>query len=126
MNCRTPCRCSTACPVCPSGSWATAATPATPFGSISGTWARGPRSRPSATKRRWPAPTTSTATGTSSKVVLTQMTKPHALAVGVERDGVADLDLAVGDEHSVDQQLHELALLREVRAGQTGPNPLTE
>jgi hypothetical protein len=60
------------------------------------------------------------------EVVLTQMTKPHALAVGVERDGVADLDLAVGDEHSVDQQLHELALLREVRAGQTGPNPLTE
>ena len=60
------------------------------------------------------------------EVVLTQMTKPHALAVGVERDGVADLDLAVGDEHSVDQQFHELALLREVRAGQTGPNPLTE
>ena len=60
------------------------------------------------------------------EVVLTQMTKPHALAVGVERDGVADLDLAVGDEHSVDQQFHELALLREVRAGQTGPNPLTD
>jgi hypothetical protein len=62
----------------------------------------------------------------SIEVVLTQMTKPHALAVGAERDDVADLDLVVGDQHSVDQQFHELALLREVRAGQTGPNPLTE
>ncbi len=40
MSCRTPYRCSITCRACPSGSWPTAATQATPFASTSGTWAR--------------------------------------------------------------------------------------
>ena len=65
-NCRTPFRCSTACPACPAGWWPTAAIPATPSASTSGTWAPGRRSRPSATRRRSPARTGSTTTATSS------------------------------------------------------------
>src|SRR3954452_12358696 len=57
---------------------------------------------------------------------LTQMTKAHRLAAGAERDDVADLDLAVADQHAVDQQLHQLALPREVRGGQTGLGPPAE
>ena len=52
------------------------------------------------------------------------MTKAHLLATGAERDDVADLDLGVGDQHPVDQQLDELALVGEVGAGQTGLDPL--
>ena len=54
------------------------------------------------------------------------MTKWHPLAGRVERNGVADLDLAVGDQHAVDQQLNELPLPREVGAGQARPNPPAE
>ena len=54
------------------------------------------------------------------------MTKADPLALGAQRDDVADLDLAIGDEHPIDQQLHQLALLGEVGAGQTGPNSLAE
>src|SRR4051812_16392394 len=60
------------------------------------------------------------------EIVFTQMTKRHPLAGRVERDGVADLDLAVGDQHAVDQQLDELPLPREVGAGQARPNPPAE
>src|SRR4051812_32277544 len=62
----------------------------------------------------------------SVEIVFTQMTKRHPLAGRAERDGVADLDLAVGDQHAVDQQLHELPLAREVGAGQARPNPPAE
>lgn len=44
----------------------------------------------------------------------------------MSRYDVADLDLAIGDDHSIDQQLHELALLGEVGAGQTGLNSLAK
>ena len=54
------------------------------------------------------------------------MTKAGSLAVGMQRDDVADLDRAVGDDHPIDQQLHRLALLGEVGTGQAGPNPLAE
>src|SRR5689334_23598970 len=54
------------------------------------------------------------------------MTKRHPLAGRVERDGVADLDLAVGDQHAVDQQLDQLPLPREVGAGQARANPPAE
>ena len=54
------------------------------------------------------------------------MTKAYPLATGAERDDVADLDLAVGDQHPVDQQLHQLPLAREVGAGQARPNPAAE
>ena len=61
-----------------------------------------------------------------AEVVFTQMTKAHPLAAGAERDDVADVDLAVADQHPIDQQLDELPLLREVGAGQAGPNPPAE
>ena len=51
------------------------------------------------------------------EVVFTQMTKADPLALGAQRDDVADLDLAIGDDHPIDQQLHQLALLGEVGAG---------
>ena len=54
------------------------------------------------------------------------MTKAHALAVGAQRDDVADLDLVVGDQDAIDQQLHQLALLGEVGVGQAGSDPLAE
>src|SRR5919205_1623579 len=60
------------------------------------------------------------------EIVFTQMTKVHRLAAGAERDDVADLDLAVADQHAVDQQLHQLALAREVGSGQARPNPPAE
>src|SRR5436305_7002894 len=60
------------------------------------------------------------------EVVFTQMTKAHRLAAGAERDDVADLDLAVADQDPVDQQLHQLALPREVRGGQAGLDPSAE
>jgi hypothetical protein len=60
------------------------------------------------------------------EVVLTQMTKAHLLAAGAERDDIADLDLAVGDQHTIDQQLDELPLLGKVGAGQAGSNPRAE
>jgi len=60
------------------------------------------------------------------EVVCTQMTKAHPLAAGAERDDVADLDLAVGDQHAIDQQLDQLPLLGEVGAGQARLNAPTE
>jgi hypothetical protein len=60
------------------------------------------------------------------EVVFTQMAKAHALAVGAERDDVADLDLVVGDQHAIDQQLHQPALPGEVGGGQAGLDPLAE
>jgi hypothetical protein len=51
------------------------------------------------------------------EVVCTQMAKTHLLAVGAERDDVADLDDIVADQHSIDQQLDQLPLLGEVGAG---------
>src|SRR3712207_3577925 len=59
--------CSIACRTCRDGSSATAASPPTPSASASGTWARGPRSRPSAPTRRSPVPTGSTPTAASSR-----------------------------------------------------------
>jgi len=56
-------------------------------------------------KRRW-----------AIEIVFTQMTKARPLAVRTERDDIADFDLTVGDQDTVDQQLHELTPLGEVRA----------
>ena len=58
------------------------------------------------------------------EIVLTPMTKAPPLAVGTERDDVADFDLALGNQHAVDPQFHELAPLGEVGVGQTGLNPV--
>jgi putative transposase len=39
-----------------------------------------------------------------AEIVHPQMTKPHVLATGAGRDHVADLHLAIGHDHPIDQQ----------------------
>ena len=60
------------------------------------------------------------------EIVFTQMTKAHLLTGGAERENVADLDLTVADQDTINQQFHQLALLREVGAGQARLNALAE
>jgi DDE superfamily endonuclease len=52
------------------------------------------------------------------EIVCTQVTKPRLGAGWGGRDHVADLHLAVGDHHAVDQQLDQLAALLEVGLAQ--------
>ena len=66
MNSRMPSRCLSGCRACRSGWWPIGAMPVTPFASISGPWAHGLRSRPSAMKSRLPARSGSTPTATRS------------------------------------------------------------
>jgi transposase len=47
------------------------------------------------------------------KIVCTHMTKTHVLAGGRRRDHIADLDSIVRDDHPVDEQFDQLALLLE-------------
>src|SRR3712207_6181780 len=54
------------------------------------------------------------------------MTKPDLLAGTVRRHRVADLHLAVGDDHAVDQELHQEPSLLECGLGQSLPHPLAE
>ena len=48
------------------------------------------------------------------EVVFPQMTKADVFAFGAGRQHVTDLDFGVGDDHAVDEQLHELPALLEV------------
>lgn len=52
------------------------------------------------------------------EVVFPQMTKADVLALRAGGQHVADLDLAVGDDHAVDEQQHELPALLEAGLGQ--------
>ena len=54
------------------------------------------------------------------------MTKPDLLAGSVRRHHVADLHLAIGDDHSVDQELDQGPSLLECRLGQSLPHPPAE
>ena len=58
------------------------------------------------------------------EIVCTQVTKPGLGAGRGGRDHVADLHLAVGDHHPVDQQLHQLAALLEPGLVQAHPQLL--
>ena len=60
------------------------------------------------------------------EIVLTPMTKAPPLAVGTERDDVADFDLAISDHDTVDQQLYQLTPLGEVGVGQSRLDPPAE
>ena len=53
--------------------------------------------------------------GKGAKIVFTQMTKARLFAVWAGGDDVPDLDIAVRDQDSVDQQFDQLALLLECR-----------
>lgn len=54
------------------------------------------------------------------------MTKPDVLAPGAGRQHVADLDLVVRHDDTVDQQLDQLSPLVEGRRLQPGRDPLAE
>ncbi len=54
------------------------------------------------------------------------MTKAPALAVGAERDDVADFHLTPGHDDAVDQQRHDLAAPGNIGVGQAGLNPPAE
>ena len=60
------------------------------------------------------------------EIVLTQMTKAPPLAVGAERDDIADFHLTVGDDDTVDQQLNKLPPSREISLSETSLNPVAE
>jgi hypothetical protein len=54
------------------------------------------------------------------------MTKPDLLASPVRRHPVADLHLAIGDDHPVDQEFDEGPSLLECRLGQPSPHSPAE
>ena len=60
------------------------------------------------------------------EMVFTQLAKRAVRPVGGGREHVADLDLAVGDDHAVDEQLGQLPPLLEGGGGQPGPDGLAE
>jgi hypothetical protein len=60
------------------------------------------------------------------EMVFTQLAKRAVQPVGGGREHVADLDLVVGDDHAVDEQLGQLAPLLEAGGGEAGPDGLAE
>ena len=60
------------------------------------------------------------------EMVFTQLAKRAVRPVGGGREHVADLDLAVGDDHAVDEQLGQQPALLEGGGGQPGPDGLAE
>lgn len=56
----------------------------------------------------------------SVEMVFPQMTKTRMRTLRAGRQHVADLHLPVGDDHPVDEQLHQHPALREVGPGQPG------
>src|SRR3989442_1348246 len=54
------------------------------------------------------------------------MTKTDMLTVLAWRDDIADLHLILGDNHSIDQEFHELTLLCEGGGLQAGVHALAE
>ena len=60
------------------------------------------------------------------EMVFTQLAKRAVRPVGGGREHVADLDLAVGDDHAVDEQLGQQPPLLEGGGGQPGPDGLAE
>ena len=45
------------------------------------------------------------------EIVFTQLTKTHVLTPWMRRHHVADFDLIIGDDDTIDQQLNQLASL---------------
>ena len=60
------------------------------------------------------------------EMVFTQLAKRAVRPVGGGREHVADLDVAVGDDHAVDEQLGQQPPLLEGGGGQPGPDGLAE
>ena len=62
----------------------------------------------------------------TTEMVFSQLTKGPVRASGGGWQDVADLDLVVGDDHAVDEQLHQLAPLFEGGGGESGSDGLAE
>jgi SRSO17 transposase len=60
------------------------------------------------------------------EMVFTQLAKRAVRPIGGGRQDIADLDIAVGDDHAVDQQLGQLPPLLKGGGGQAGPDGLAE
>jgi len=60
------------------------------------------------------------------EMVFTQLAKRAVWPFGGGRQDVADLDLVVGDDHAVDEQLGQLPALLEGGGGEPGPDGLAE
>src|SRR5438876_11574700 len=60
------------------------------------------------------------------EMVFTQLAKRAMRPVGRGREHVADLDLTVGDDYPVDEQLGQQPALLEAGGGQPGPDGLAE
>src|ERR671933_1146480 len=71
-----------------------------------------------AVRERSPSPITRFQREMSASIVGTQSTKGLALAVRSGRQGIADLDRAVGHDDTVDQQFQKRTLVLEVRDSQ--------
>ena len=54
------------------------------------------------------------------------MTKADVFAAGAGGNDIANLDIAIGDDHPINEQFHELTLLDKGRAFQTSLNPLAK
>src|SRR5919205_2001022 len=74
--------------------------------------------RRSSVRERSPSPITRLYRLIAVSIVGTQSTKGLALAVRSGRQGIADLDRAVGHDHTVDQQFQKRTLVLEVRDSQ--------
>ncbi len=61
-----------------------------------------------------------------AEMVFTQLAKRAVRSLGGGGEDVADLDLVVGDDHAVDEQLGELAPLLEGGSGEPGADGLAE
>jgi len=62
----------------------------------------------------------------AAEMVFTQLAKRAVRPVGRDREDVADLDVAVGDDDAVDEQLGQLPPLGEAGGGEAGPDGLAE
>src|SRR5262249_50412532 len=60
------------------------------------------------------------------EIVLTHMTKTRGLAAGMSGKGVADLDLTIGHEDPVNQELYQGPLLGKRGVSEPGLYPLAE
>jgi hypothetical protein len=60
------------------------------------------------------------------EIVFAQLTQTYGFATGVSRNNVSDFDIAVGDQHPINQEFYQGPLLRTCRFGYTALHPLAK
>jgi hypothetical protein len=60
------------------------------------------------------------------EIVFAQLTKMSGLAAGSCWDGIPDFDIAIGNQHSINQEFHQGPLLRKCSLGSTALDPLAK